>query len=182
MGVFTLKKGGHYARPFASWPWIGEQRMGRHVTFDASCQYDSAAYNAQDVNKLFGLSFGFSGVHHNSARFGWRWSKSDQCIELLAYVYRNGKRNQDEQLRFPVVAQVKPGASVILGIYYWTEANGPYGKTHFEFTASPNENTASKSVMVPASTDLPGYGLTHGLYFGGELVAPHEMSVHIDRP
>lgn len=155
--------------------------MERRVTFDASCQYNSPAYNGDDVNKLFGLSFGFGDVHWNSARFGWRWSHRDQCIELLAYVYNKGKRNQDEQLRFPVVTQVKPSASMILCIYYWKEINGPYGHPHFEFTASPNEDIASKSVMVSASTGLPSYGLTHGLYFGGSLPAPHEMSVRIDR-
>ena len=159
-------------------PWLGRQRMERHVTFDASCQYDSAAYNAQDVNKLFGLSFGFGGVHDNSARFGWRWSKSDQCIELLAYVYNEGKRNRDEQLRFPVVLQVKPGEKV------WCHIEATFdhesGIPVYEFSAiAPGQRGGSKDVLRPAK--LPCYGLTHGFYFGGELTASHDTTVRIDR-
>lgn len=178
MARFRLKAGKHYhcLPPFSVLPWVGAQSMTRTVTFDANCQYDSAAYNGQDVNKLFGLSFGFGGVHHNSARFGWRWSKSDQCIELLAYCYLNGKRNQDEQLRFPVVAQVKPGRTVQLRIDYLYNEEWLY-----VFTVSDKDGWYIWDEDVPAPKNLPGFGLTHGLYFGGALSASHEMTVQINR-
>lgn len=152
--------------------------MERRVTFDASCQYESAAYNAQDVNKLFGLSFGFGGVHRNSARFGWRWNPADQCIDLIAYCYVNGVRNQDAQLRFPVVLQVKIGECVWchIGATFDMESGLPV----YEFSAiAPGQRGGSKDVLRPEK--LPGYGLTHGFYFGGELVAPHDTIVRIDR-
>lgn len=178
MANYHLKQGKHYHSlpPFSSLPWVGEKKMERYVTFDASCAYDSALYNATDVNKLFGLSFGFGGVHHNSARFGWRWSNGDQCIELLAYVYNAGTRNWDEQLRFPVVAQVKPGQKVLCCMNH--HATG-----FFTFTAwlGNREKILAEPTMVPAPKSLSGFGLTHGLYFGGELTAPHDMAVQIDR-
>lgn len=152
--------------------------MTRQVTFDTSCEYDSAAYNADDVNKLFGLSFGFGGVHHNSARFGWRWSKNDQCIELVAYVYNEGKKNWDAQLRYPVVAQVKPGKTVWCHIIY-TPAIGDKAGYFCFMVDDPQQRWLETNVIAP--DNLPHYGLTHGLYFGGELVASHNMSVQIGR-
>lgn len=179
MANFHLRTGHHYhgVPPVSGWPWIGRPSMERYVTFDANCQYDSADYNSQDVNKLFGLSFGFGGVHGNSARFGWRWSKSDNCIELLAYVYTHGVRNQDAQLRFPVVAQVKPGQRVCCKIQAWwhPETSAPC----YEFETS--STMPGHEIFVPRPESLPNFGLTHGLYFGGALAAPHDMSVQIDR-
>ena len=179
MARFRLKDGRHYhaVPPLSVLPWMGAKSMARTVTFDASCAYDSAPYNGMDVNKLFGLSFGFGGVHRNSARFGWRWSMADQCIELLAYVYNGGKRNQDEQLRFPVVAQVKPGRTVRLRIDYRNDDHAP----RYVFTVSDQDGSYIWDEDVPAPQTLPGFGLTHGLYFGGALAAPHEMAVQIDR-
>jgi hypothetical protein len=182
MPKFTLKEGAHYhgMPPFSTLPWVGEKAISRYVTFSPECRYDSADYNSQDVNKLFGLSFGFGGVHGNSARFGWRWSNSDQCIELLAYVYVDGVRNQDAQLRFPVVAQVGLGETVKCTVGYLLLQ----GKPEYCFwvqSIAPVPNAQIKNVVVPLAASLPGFGLTHGLYFGGELTAPHTMTVQIDR-
>lgn len=175
MALFTIKQGNHYHRspPFSALPWVGEKAMARYVTFSPECRYDSAPYNSQDVNKLFGLSFGFGGVHDNSARFGWRWSNSDQCIELLAYVYKDGVRNWDEQMRFPVVAQVQPGQRVYCKIQH--TGGGYY------FRCLNTELTIYGEIIVPAPIDPAGFGLTHGFYFGGQLVSPHDMTVQIDR-
>lgn len=177
MSKLTIKQGHHYHGfpPFTTLPWVGEKRMGRYVTFDAICAYDSAAYNADDVNKLFGLSFGFGGVHGNSARFGWRWSKSAQCIELLAYVYTHGVKNWDEQLRFPVVAQIGLGERVELEIV----ACQHKGQYCYIFTVKRVHEIFNHTTVVAGPDSLPSFGLTHGFYFGGELTAPHEMSATI---
>ena len=44
-----------------------------------------------DVNKLFGMSYGFH--HKNSARFGWRWDLEKNLVEILGYTYVNGVRS-----------------------------------------------------------------------------------------
>jgi hypothetical protein len=180
MSKLTIKQGHHYHAfpPFSTLPWLGKKEMARYVTFDKSCAYDSAAYNADDVNKLFGLSFGFGGVHHNSARFGWRWSKSAQCIELLAYCYVNGVKNWDEQLRFPVVAQVGLNERIELEIVA-VEHKGDFS---YIFTAKRVHEIFSHTKVIAGPTSLPGFGLTHSFYFGGELTAPHDVSATITRP
>ncbi len=178
MATYTIRQGAHYHRvpPLSTLPWVGKQAMARYVTFDASCAYDFAAYNAEDVNKLFGLSFGFGGVHHNSARFGWRWSKSAQCIELLAYVYTAGVKQWDVQLRFPVVAQVPLGRRVRCYIDLEDGADGPA----YRFTAVL-DGSYGADCLVPAPAGLAHFGLTHGLYFGGALAAPQPITVRIDQ-
>ncbi|UOR07142.1 hypothetical protein MUN82_08600 [Hymenobacter aerilatus] len=176
MRSYTVKKGKHDDGSF-NWPWCGKASIGRSVIFTPSCEYESQAYNADDVNKLFGISFGFSGPHKNSARFGWRWSKSAQCIELLAYVYVNGQRNWDKQMRFPVVAQVKIGQRVDCRINYHTEFAAPC----FSFTVREHEtNKVIAAKFEDAPGKLPSYGLTHGLYFGGALVSPHDITVEME--
>lgn len=156
--------------------------MSRTVTFGESCQYDSAPYNSEDVNKLFGLSFGFGGVHHNSARFGWRWSKADQCIELLAYVYNRGERNWNTQLRFPVVAQVPLGVQLDCRLLYM-ESNDAwnYARNGAQYVFTVTHPGGVDVAWVPAPAAIASYGLTHGLYFGGSQPAPHDIHVIIDR-
>lgn len=171
----TIKAGKHYDTNWLdSLPFIGKTSMSRHVRFQEDCEYDMLPYNKDDVNKLFGMSFGLFAGHKNSARFGWRWSKSDQCIELLAYVYTDGKKNWDEQLRYPVVAKLPLGITYKCSIDVNKQGD-------FLFTVSlllENDYFLSGSYLQAGTKPLPCYGFTQGLYFGGSLVAPHDM--HID--
>lgn len=146
--------------------------MTRHVTFHEDCRYTLPGYNSLDVNKLFGLSFGLFAVHENSARFGWAWNEADQCVDLLAYCYINGERNWNEQKRFPVVAQVKLGQRVKCTIMEHG-SSGYYGFT----VRDPETESVLGVAIVTCPRSLPFFGLTHSLYFGGALPAPHDMHV-----
>ncbi|MCC2547736.1 hypothetical protein LJY25_14870 [Hymenobacter sp. BT175] len=173
--LLTIKKGRHQdTRPFSSWPHFGRKSMAWQVTFARDCEYQLPAYNREDVNKLFGLSFGLFAVHKNSARFGWRWNPGNERIELLAYCYIDGKRNWNERLAFPVVAQIRIGETVEcrLGIH----ANGFY-----YFTVRDTDGKSLGMHLTDKLPDLPRYGLTHSLYFGGALPAPHDMHVTMSK-
>lgn len=148
--------------------------------FHDDCEYDIPAYNQDSVNKLFGMSFGLhihkdsngnwdGGLHWDSARFGWRWSKSDKCIELLAYCYDDGVRNWDNQQRFPVVAQVQLGDEVTCCI----ELRG----SDYLFTVTDRYGRVNNTVVKHG--DIASWGFTSGLYFGGTIPAPHEMNVDV---
>lgn len=162
--------------------------MQRYVTFDKSCRYELPDYNSLDVNKLFGLSFGWGAyknvggpgyippVHWNSARFGWRWSRSQQCIELLAYCYVNGKRNWDEQMRFPVVTQVQLGEQVECMIQLVEGTLGP----QYGFSTYKVNSPITGSAWI-GTVEQPHYGFTCGLYFGGSQPASHDIHVTINR-
>ena len=164
----TIKQGNHYDdNIFSSWPHLFKTAFRKTVKFDKSCEYDLPAYNSEDVNKLFGGYFGFLAEHKNSARFGWRWSKSDKKIELLAYVYNNGTRNWDEQMRFPVVAQIDLDQEVECEI--WIESGRYFFSVKLEGAI-----IGFKSVF---HDKIPFWGLTQSFYFGGTATAPHDMYI-----
>jgi len=165
---YTIPQGQHEAKPSASCLHFGKTTMRRMVLFTESCRYTLPDYNKLDVNKLFGLSFGLLAVHKNSARFGWYYDPADDTIVLVAYCYVDGKRNQDSQLRFPEVARLQLGKAYYC--YLTVE------KSLYRFTVTDGNNRGS--IEVPHGK-LPSYGLTHGLYFGGTQVAPHQMELDL---
>lgn len=65
------------------------------VKFTESCIYDLDKIDLCGVNKLFGLSFGWNGVHKNSARFGWKPTINNK-IMIYAYSYVGGIRAEHE--------------------------------------------------------------------------------------
>lgn len=174
MSIYTIQQGNHYDnRLFSSCPFISsEPSIKRWALFDASCAYTLPAYNTEDVNKLFGLCFGIRGIHYNSARFGWRYSRSGNCIQILAYVYRKGIRNQDEQLRFPLVATVQVGEPIELEL----ESDA---QSYRFYSRKPGQEQSVLS--VPHERQLQFFGLTASLYFGGSQVAPQTMKIMMSR-
>jgi hypothetical protein len=170
--ALIIERGKHYDnRLLSSFPFIGKSEFKKSVQFTESCSYTLPQYNSQDVSKLFGASFGFFAIHKESARFGWRYSRSEGKIELLAYVYSGGVRNWDEQLRFPVVASVAIGEAV--------ECSIKVTATSYIFHVTQGDETIGQLVAVPHSK-IPSWGLTASLYFGGLLPAPHTMYVFMN--
>ncbi len=87
--LYTILKGWHFALPpFPLISWNKNVYRWK-VLFNSSCVYDAGA-DQEDINKLCGINYG--GVHNNSARFGWRYNKEENKIELLAYCYDSGER------------------------------------------------------------------------------------------
>jgi hypothetical protein len=170
--ALVIEEGNHYDnRLFSSFPFIGKSEFKKSVQFTESCAYTLPDYNSQDVNKLFGASFGFFAIHKHSARFGWRSSRSEGKIELLAYVYDKGVRNWDAQLRFPLVASVAIGETV--------ECSIKVTATSYIFSVKNGDETIGQLVAVPHSK-IPSWGLTASLYFGGALPAPQTIYVFMN--
>jgi len=165
----TIKKGEHYDdNLFSTWPHIAQKLFKKIVTFDKTCEYELPVYSQGNVNKLFGGYFGLFAEHKNSVRFGWRWSFADKKIELLAYVYDAGKRNWDEQMRFPVVAQIDLDETVECSICVMPDS--------YVFEVKKDGKFVGEPVVVPHDR-IPSWGFTQSLYFGGAEPAPHDMSV-----
>jgi hypothetical protein len=67
-----------------------KKELKRQATFTDSCRYDIGD-DQSDINKLYGI--GFLPWHRkNSIRFGWRYVKETDKIEILAYWYINSTR------------------------------------------------------------------------------------------
>lgn len=84
--------------------------IDRFVSFTDSCRYILKGSDQYDWNKLFGVCFGWNGIHKNSARFVWRYNPGTDMIEIAAYYYIDGQCtwrklksvNIDEPCRYTV--------------------------------------------------------------------------------
>lgn len=85
----TIKQGKHYCTPFPI-PKLGDLEVEQYISFDDSCKYNLKTKDQADINKLFGLSYGWH--HYNSDRIGWRYLVEEDVFEILTYSYINGVR------------------------------------------------------------------------------------------
>jgi len=130
--------------------------------FDESARYDTNdPVNQHDINKLMGFSDCNAHHHANSARFGWRWL--DENLEIHAYVYNNGER-QTEKIGTIEIGQPAEFQLTLLSNNYLFTVNG------------------YKPVEIDRNSKCE-IGLYYMLYpyFGGDEVAPHDISIQIKR-
>ncbi|MBC6988910.1 hypothetical protein [Hymenobacter sp. BT491] len=168
MSVYTLRPGQHEGGTLVC-PWFFKlPSLRKWVRFGSDCIYELPAYNQLDANKLYGASFGFS--EDNSARFGWRYNPAVYALELLAFVHDKGQLNFNEVKDFPVVARLQPGDVA--------ECNIEVTASAYVFTVKVNE-VLQPYVRVPHGKLNLSYGVTRGLYFGGNLTPPQVMTVEI---
>lgn len=165
MQLCTIKKGRHRSDFSRIWPHIGATSVSCEVNFNPNCKYDLDSHDQMDINKLFGLSFGWH--HRNSARFGWRWDLQDNFIEILAYVYIDGTRVNEFSADIHI-GYVKPGE---WNKYSLELQNGYY---NFAVYNSKRKTTVSKRIEA-GHTRKWGYRLYP--YFGGNQRAPHTMNI-----
>jgi hypothetical protein len=141
---------------------VGHSMVGYRVKFTDSCAYDIGPDQA-DINKLFGIGY-FPHHHKNSVRFGWRYSNGE--IEILSYWYLNGERNSDLICSVPLN---KPMVYKIHILRDWHTLTVSEGLSDFH----------SHSFNVPVPGKNFGYLLS--TYFGGNLTAPHNIEINLER-
>lgn len=155
---FIIPKGEQYCRPL---PYASSDldSLNFTVIFDSSAIYTSQdPQNQADINKLYGFSDNNANHHLFSARFGWRWY--NHSLELLAYIYNDGKRSWRKldhvTIGKPVTCSIK-----VSGSHYIFAVNG-------KKTILPRKSKTTKAA---------GYLLYP--YFGGNESAPHEIRIWI---
>lgn len=164
-----IKKGRHRTnRPKLGLHWK-KNRVAYDVMFSKSCLYKTMVpENMKDINKLFGISFGFH--HQNSVRFGWRDNGVGK-IDLIAYVYKDGKRinEWDESIYIETVD---------VHTHYRMEIS--VGGGHFMFTVIKGDKIVGATIIEHGENLFPiGYHLNP--YFGGDETAPHDMNIELCR-
>jgi hypothetical protein len=145
--------------------FLFKKKISHNVFFNNNCEYNLDGIDQFDINKLFGMSFGFH--HKNSARFGWRWSEENQSMEILAYVYRNGERVKewDENIK---ICNLKPFESAEMSIDVKDD--------NFVFTVKKlNPYSTYTTKIKHGNLKLWGYYLNP--YFGGNRESPHDMTI-----
>lgn len=168
-------KGFHYGFPF----WIPVPRIigknfmwsrQKKVRFHADCRYELDKDDMFDVNKLFGYSIGFH--HENSARIGWRYNFEHDKIDILLYFYNDGNRHYEK------LCEVDFDKDYIISLYLRVDKHDE--ETIRVDAMVYNLGECYGNYMTYIQRDgVIGYNLP--LYFGGNCVAPHTMTIDTTR-
>ena len=162
MKSMSIKRGRHYATPFP-WPkFICDDTYEKKMTviFGPSTRYYIGS-DQNDINKLFGISY---GMHHtDSDRIGWRYVIEKDCIELLTYSYVGGVRTSKH------LDYVRIGDEVEVSL-----KSCDFGRRRTIEIKAGNKTYRDE---LPCEWHFFNYTL--GLYFGGNVAAPHDIIIEI---
>lgn len=156
--MYTIQKGNHYACPFHIRSHIGNY-VQRDVKFYTNCLYHFDRENDDDKSKLWGFT---SLLNANSLRIAW--AVKNEKIELYAYVHKNYKRVLPPE-----------GQSWSLGQYDFN--NWVNTSIHLENNMATFK--ANEQVLHMVFDRKIYIGWQSNVYFGGNLTAPHTMTLEI---
>lgn len=162
--TYIIKKGRHHCfrkssilrlRPFA---FFKNTLSFSTIILSDGCDYDpsSLGSDAADINKLYGVSYGFD-PHWNSLRLGWRYNSTKGLFEIMIYCYIRGKRTYQH------ILNVRKYEAINMSIY----RNG--GKVHLavngDYYSFKIDDAWIRFKMFP--------------YFGGNKKSPNDMEILI---
>ncbi len=154
---YTIRAGQHYCDQNTT-KSVRVSQMNFTAKFDNSAIYTTIdSVNQYDINKLWGFS---EGLFHqtNSARIGWAYNNG--ALRLYGYVYKNSVRFSTEITTVSI--GVENNCSIKLsGSNYIFTVNG----ISVTLPRASSTSTASGYQLYP--------------YFGGDEVAPHDISIYI---
>lgn len=155
---YTIEKGNQYCNNNGL-KAIEITEMKFSVRFDSTAIYETVLpENQYDINKLYGFSDNNADHHQYSARFGWRWS--GKALRLFAYIYNEGSVLSKELTTIAIGTDINCSIKLTSTNYLFT-VNGIT-------TQLPRMATTEKA---------KGYQLYP--YFGGDEVAPHQITIWI---
>jgi hypothetical protein len=155
--TYLIPAGSHYVNN-STLKSVKTSEMKFAVKFDSSAIYTTLApINQSDINKLYGFSEGFNN-QYNSARIGWNWYLGK--LNLYAYVYNKGVRT------FRKITSVAIGAEHNCSIKVWG--------TNYIFTVNGISITLGRALKTVTASGFQQYP-----YFGGDEVAPHNITILI---
>lgn len=161
--------------------------MSFSARLDQSNVFDLNNSDDQDVNKLFGLSFGLfpsflpfpsltgkgkyiiAPAHHvNSYRIGWNYLKGTNQFRLYHYWYNKGVRH------FKYLCEVAVGKEFTINLSFHRGDNLIWCDLYIGKTKMVSEG------VVFNFKDVSKFSYKLFPYFGGNNPAPHDMSFYID--
>ncbi|HEX8333717.1 MAG TPA: hypothetical protein VF622_13940 [Segetibacter sp.] len=155
---YTIKKGEQYC-DMSAMTQVEYEELKFKVKFDSTAIYATvSSENQGDINKLFGFSDNNAFHHEFSARFGWNWSRDG--LTLYAYTYNNAKRE------FKTLGTIKIGEEQNCSI--------KVAGDKYIFTLNNKVETMPRTSITAKAI---GYKLFP--YFGGDELAPHDVSIWI---
>lgn len=95
--IYTIRRGWHYSLP--PYPlMVCSNEINKKVVISKEAWFNRTNVDDEDINKLFGISFGLFNVHKNSFRIGWKPNKMKGNIDLYVYYYNNEGKHTSEYL------------------------------------------------------------------------------------
>jgi len=172
-GKHLITAGNHVSRPaYGFWlpslyrlsynneiKWIKAR-----VTIIGTKYYHNDLRDQRDINKILGYSTNMWQHHHkNSIRIGWRYNLENREVEIFAYMYDNGQRQ-----------------SILLTTYHSIDIV----KFDVEMCTTNSNHVImidDKCLTLPISVTPKKFGWVLKPYFGGNRVAPHDISFEIEK-
>ncbi len=144
-----------------------EKKFCYKFKFTKSCLYDLHNEDEHDVDKLFGFSVGHH--HKNSSfRFGWRPILKNNSIQIVAYEYHNGKRQQTK-----IIGEVE----INKWYTYTLKYNIKDGMGQYFITDEYNNTMSLLTISRKKIKFLP-FGYKLFIYFGGNEKAPQDIVIY----
>jgi hypothetical protein len=163
--TIVIKKGNHSTFRMPELLFMSKEKsLDYYVIFDQSCAYDIGE-DQDDVNKLFGIGY-FPFHRWNSVRFGWRYSKDVDKIEILSYVYVNKVRY------FEHICYVDFFNSYKFSISHISDLKVIFAVSEM------NDGKVYRSEFL---SKFRSFGYLLGPYFGGNKTAPHDIQLYMAR-
>lgn len=184
--TFRIPAGRHRSRPWRLNFWWRRNSFTWVVKFRDSCRYELQGPDQLDTNKIVGISYPtrprfikkklFNRVWcwwpqpmrwTNSARFGWRYDIAKGQVEILAYCYVKGQRIIQS------ICFCEIGKEHVLQLKILS--NSYYLAAHQRGRAS----SIGSTFVDHYHNKQFKYRL--GVFFGGNQVAPHDMTIELKR-
>lgn len=164
-----IHKGNHWPSFWwLRWPFYFNRKViERDFLLGFSCMYafeGLAQTDQADNNKLFGISY-YPNDHIESARIGWRYDPSKRMFVVSAYCYVQKQRIMTD------LCQLAANRKYIGRIRI--------EKDYYAFSVYEKENMRQLANYSVPKWHKRKFGYKLGLYFGGNQVAPHKMTVEI---
>lgn len=158
--VYTIHKGFHISHILPKFH-NNKSFIKFSFKFSKECLYDLGNDNNQDINKLFGLGFGFN--HHiQSFRIGWNCEKQNDKIQLFSYYYNDSIRKME------YICDINVDEVYDCYIYFDRASNRIFVDISQE---SFNINNSYDFRFK----DCKRWGFYLFPYFGGDECSPHKM-------
>lgn len=167
--VFVIKRGRHNSIKASSfWPFnfkfgMAPKTLKFAVVFGDGCDYEDN--NSGDINKLYGISYGFDN-HYRSVRIGWLYNSNLKVIELYTYAYVKGNR----VIRHLMNVQLYESIYITL----WKVKN----EMVVRISVSDTEKTERKIDFV-SGIDHESIRFRQYPYYGGNNPAPNDIKIMI---
>jgi hypothetical protein len=155
------------------------KELCKKIKFSHECIYKGLE---DDVNKLFGFTIVnvnhknlSEEVHNNSVRFGWRPNLNSMYMDIFSYYYINGVR------KFIKICSVIPEKFYKYKVGVYKTNNNNEWQYRFEVTSLSNNIVIGdyKSDKFTIDNHKILFSYNNYPYFGGNIVAPHDMTITI---